>query len=84
MLAATATIGPRRPTAAAAVTISTSIRAAGTGTTTVGLAASPSVPSPKNKLKFTRLGLGWPFGMSQVPTASPPAGRSKPTRHDRL
>ena len=61
MLAATASIGPRRPTAATTVTFSTSVRAAGAGTAAIGLTASPSVPSPKNKLKFTRFGLGWPL-----------------------
>ena len=42
MLAATATIGPRRPTAATTVTLSTSIRATGTGSTAFGLTASLS------------------------------------------
>ena len=48
MSAATATIGPRRPTAVTTVTTSTSIRATGTGTTTIGLTASPCGLSPKH------------------------------------
>ena len=52
LLAATATIGPRRPTSATPVTISTSIRstATGPGPATLGLTASPSVPSLKNNV----------------------------------